>query len=98
MSQENTETGRQTPHGKRIGPVSTGNDRESGGRQIERKAPASDSGDEHSRKGAMTIEQAIEVFVRGFTFTRSFTYPYQAEQVEGAWVMRDAYRPRGDYR
>lgn len=46
----------------------------------------------------MTIEQAIEVFVRGFCFTRSFTHPYLAEQVDGLWMMRDASRRSGDYR
>jgi GNAT superfamily N-acetyltransferase len=46
-----------------------------------------------------TIERATEVFVRGFAFTRSFTYPYLAEQlVPGLWVLRDAPRARGDYR
>ncbi|HMN29116.1 MAG TPA: GNAT family N-acetyltransferase [Caldilineaceae bacterium] len=45
-----------------------------------------------------TIDQAVEVFVRGFSFTRSFTYPYLAERVGPLWVMRDAPRTRGDYR
>lgn len=40
------------------------------------------------------IDRAIEVFVRGFGFVRSRTHPYVAEQVGGAWVMRDA--PRRD--
>lgn len=46
----------------------------------------------------MTIDQAIETFVRGFSFTRSYTHPYVAEQIAGIWVMRDAERKRGDYR
>ena len=47
----------------------------------------------------MTIEQAIEVFVNGFAFTRSFTHPYLAERIgNGIWVMRDTPRTRGDYR
>lgn len=45
------------------------------------------------------MEEAIEVFVRGFSFTRSFTFPYLAEQFEeGVWGLRDATRERGDYR
>ncbi len=47
----------------------------------------------------MIIDRATEVFVRGFAFTRSFTYPYLAEQLApGLWVLRDAPRLRGDYR
>lgn len=47
----------------------------------------------------ITIPQAIEVFARGFCFTRSFTFPYLPEQLqEGLWVVRDAPRTRGDYR
>lgn len=46
----------------------------------------------------MEIQTAIETFVRGFTFTRSYTHPYLGDQVEGVWVMRDAERKRGDYR
>ena len=38
------------------------------------------------------ITRAIEAFVRGFTFTRSFTHPYIGEQVGAMWVMRDAPR------
>lgn len=45
------------------------------------------------------IERAIEVFVRGFAFTRSFTHPYVAESVGPLWVTRDAPRKgRADYR
>jgi GNAT superfamily N-acetyltransferase len=48
---------------------------------------------------AITIENATEVFVRGFSFTRSFTFPCLAERLaEGVWVVRDAPRARGDYR
>jgi GNAT superfamily N-acetyltransferase len=45
------------------------------------------------------FEFAIEVFVRGHSVGRSRTFPYEASQVEGLWVMRDAPRknPR-DYR
>jgi GNAT superfamily N-acetyltransferase len=47
----------------------------------------------------ISVNQAIEVFARGFSFTRSFTHPYRAEQIENhIWVMRDAPRRRGDYR
>jgi GNAT superfamily N-acetyltransferase len=46
----------------------------------------------------VTIGQAIDTFVLGFTFTRSYTHPYLAEQIEGIWVMRDAERRSGDYR
>jgi hypothetical protein len=47
----------------------------------------------------MTLDRAIEVFVHGFAFTRSFTHPYLAERLQSAvWVLRDAPRTRGDYR
>lgn len=45
-----------------------------------------------------TIERAIEVFLHGFSFTRSLTYPYLVERIESVWVLRDALRKRGDYR
>jgi len=45
-----------------------------------------------------SIEKAIEVFAGGFSFTRSFTYPYLAERVGPLWVMRDAPRKRPVYR
>jgi GNAT superfamily N-acetyltransferase len=44
------------------------------------------------------IDRAIEAFVRGFCFTRSFTHPYVPERVGPLWVMRDADRKAGDYR
>lgn len=44
------------------------------------------------------LHHAIEVFARGFCFTRSFTHPYLAERVGDIWVVRDAPRKRGDYR
>ncbi len=48
---------------------------------------------------SVTFSQAIEVFARGFAFTRSYTHPYLAEQVEeGVWALRDAERKRGNYR
>jgi GNAT superfamily N-acetyltransferase len=42
--------------------------------------------------------RAIEAFVHGFGFTRSFTHPYLAERVGPLWVMRDAPRKNGVYR
>ena len=45
-----------------------------------------------------TLDRAIEAFVRGFCFTRSFTHPYVAERVGPAWVMRDAPRRRSEDR
>ena len=44
------------------------------------------------------LHHAIEVFARGFCFTRSFTHPYLAERVGQIWVVRDAPRKRGEYR
>lgn len=46
----------------------------------------------------MTLQLALEVFARGFCFTRSFTHPYLAERVGGMWVTRDAPRRSGRYR
>jgi GNAT superfamily N-acetyltransferase len=47
----------------------------------------------------MNLERATEVFVHGFAFTRSFTHPYLAEQLQpGVWMLRDAPRARGNYR
>ena len=44
------------------------------------------------------LHHAIEVFARGFCFTRSFTHPYLADRVGQIWVVRDAPRKRGEYR
>src|SRR5437667_7640856 len=46
----------------------------------------------------ITFERAVEVFVRGFCFTRSYTHPYLAERADSSWVMRDAPRISGDVR
>jgi len=46
----------------------------------------------------VSIAGAIEAFVRGFCFTRSFTHPFEGKRVGPVWVVRDAPRPRGDYR
>jgi hypothetical protein len=45
------------------------------------------------------IEQALEVFVRGFASEKSRTHPYEFSRVGPLWVLRDAERrnPR-DYR
>lgn len=44
------------------------------------------------------VDQALEVFLQGFSFTRSRTHPYLVERVESMSVLRDAPRKRGDYR
>lgn len=46
----------------------------------------------------ISVDRAVEVFVQGFSYTRSFTHPYLAERVGPLWVMRDAPRKRGAYR
>ena len=48
--------------------------------------------------GTEILHHAIEVFARGFCFTRSLTHPYLAERVGQIWVVRDAPRKRGEYR
>ena len=40
------------------------------------------------------LGRAIEVFARGFAFTRSRVYPCLAERVGKVWVVRDAERSR----
>ena len=44
------------------------------------------------------MQEALEVFARGFSFTRSFTHPYLASREGPIWVVRDAPRKRGTYR
>src|SRR5581483_5189515 len=45
------------------------------------------------------IALGIEAFVRGFTFTRSFTHPYVGERVGPLWRLRDGPRKSSeDYR
>jgi GNAT superfamily N-acetyltransferase len=52
-----------------------------------------------SSKRPISIPRAIEVFARGVTFTRSFTFPCVVHRVGALWVMRDAPRKReADYR
>jgi GNAT superfamily N-acetyltransferase len=38
------------------------------------------------------IEQALEVFVRGFSYEKTRTHPYECFRVGPLWVMRDAER------
>ncbi len=38
------------------------------------------------------MERAIETFVRGYCFTRSFTHPYVAGKAGPLWVLRDGPR------
>ena len=50
-------------------------------------------------RGFMDVmQQAMEVFARGFAFTRSFTHPYLPERVGDLWVVRDGPRKKGDFR
>src|SRR5258706_3746862 len=44
----------------------------------------------HENRDRSAIDHAIEVFTRGFCFTRSFTHPYVAERIDPLWVMREA--------
>jgi GNAT superfamily N-acetyltransferase len=46
----------------------------------------------------LKIERAVEGFVRGLCFCRSFTYPYLAKRVGPLWVARDRPRKSGNYR
>lgn len=47
----------------------------------------------------ITIDLALEVFMRGFSFTRSFTHPYIPQKIErGVWMVGDAPRKSGIYR
>ena len=50
------------------------------------------------RKEIDTLNYAIEVFARGFCFTRSFTHPYLAERIGKIWAVRDTPRKSGAYR
>src|SRR5688572_21362373 len=44
------------------------------------------------------VNNAVEAFVHGFSFTQSFTHPYVAQRVGPLWVMRDADRKSGGFR
>lgn len=46
----------------------------------------------------MTLERAVDVFGVGFTYTRSFTHPFEYTRVGPLRVMRDLPRKSGDYR
>ena len=47
----------------------------------------------------MTIPRALEAFVRGFSFTRSVTHPYEIVSLgETAWMLRDGPGKKGDPR
>jgi GNAT superfamily N-acetyltransferase len=46
----------------------------------------------------VTIDEAIQIFGKGFTYTRSFTHPYLFSKMEDLWVMHDGPRTRGGYR
>jgi ribosomal protein S18 acetylase RimI-like enzyme len=52
-----------------------------------------------SSGASLDLDRAIELFARGFSFTRSFTHPCVAEPIGAAWVVRDGPRKRAaDYR
>ncbi|HWD38723.1 MAG TPA: GNAT family N-acetyltransferase [Fimbriimonas sp.] len=38
----------------------------------------------------MTLPESIEVFVDGFTASKSQTHPYVCDRVDGLWIMHDA--------
>jgi hypothetical protein len=46
------------------------------------------------RNALVTVQEAIATFVVGHCFNRSKTHPYEFDQVDGLWRMRDA--PRRD--
>lgn len=46
----------------------------------------------------ITLEQGIEAFCSGFTYTRSFTHPYIYERTDDFWQMKDGPRESGDRR
>jgi GNAT superfamily N-acetyltransferase len=43
----------------------------------------------------MTLERAVEVFVKGFSSTRSFSRPYEATRHGPLWIMRDPPGSKG---
>ena len=66
-------------------------------RRVEVTSPKPNTGVEMSEE-TKVLQRAIEVFARGFSFTRSFTHPYLADRIGKVWVVRDAPRKRGNYR
>src|SRR3982751_5895529 len=51
------------------------------------------------KPSAIDLRRAVEVFARGFAFTRSFTHPYLVDRVGPVWALCDETRKRAaDYR
>src|SRR3954462_12077275 len=51
------------------------------------------------KPSAIDLPRAVEVFARGFAFTRSFTHPYLVDSVGPVWALCDETRKRAaDYR
>ncbi|MBC8066541.1 MAG: hypothetical protein H7Y17_17050, partial [Chlorobia bacterium] len=46
----------------------------------------------------LSLEQGIDAFCSGFSFTRSFTHPYEVHRTGNFWQMKDGPRTRGDRR
>ena len=46
----------------------------------------------------ISVDDAIEVFVGGFTSAKSMFFPYAGERIGPIWVMRDIPRTTGEYR
>jgi GNAT superfamily N-acetyltransferase len=46
----------------------------------------------------ISLQEGIIAFGKGFTFTRSFTHPYELVRVGPVWVLRDGLRKNGDER
>lgn len=46
----------------------------------------------------MTLKHAVEVFAKGFAFTRSFTHPYLPVRRGPLWRLTDGQRPQSDSR
>jgi GNAT superfamily N-acetyltransferase len=52
-----------------------------------------------ARSTAEQLPAVVEVFARGFAFTRSFTHPYLVDRVGPVWALADETRKRAaDYR
>lgn len=52
-----------------------------------------------SSETSPSLKTAIEVFLGGVAFARSYTHPYQVDRLGQLWVMRDAPRKQAaDYR
>lgn len=46
----------------------------------------------------ISLEQGIDVFCSGFSYTRSFTHPYEVHRSGEFWQMKDGPRKKGDRR